>query len=205
MAKLFIAIVGAVGIASSLLFVGITWLAGGLVDRFAGDIIGPGAATGGDPGAAIASQATNVTPYLRIAGLVCALPFALFFGYLVLRMLRSRAWLDGTTLVQQGALSRRRVDLATADVTGDTVTHTGTSGQYRYIYTIAAVAARDPSTGARVKIPLRAQGLKRLPAGELVALADAIMVTRRPGAPSFANAAAIATRLREMAANPFPV
>jgi hypothetical protein len=204
-AKVFGAVIGVVGLGMAGVFVLITWLASGLVDGLAGAVGDLGPTTPDDPAVAIADTASGATPFLRIAGLVCALPVALLFGYLVLRILRSRSWLDGTTVVQRGAFSTRRVDLAAAEVKGDAVTHTQTHGHYRYIYTIAAVAARDPRRGTTVKIPLRGQGLKRLPAPELTAIAHSIMAVRRPRDPGYEAAAGVAHALTDMAANPFPV
>lgn len=203
--KVFGAVIGLFGLGVAGVFVLITWLASGFVDRLAGTVADVGPTTPDDPAVAIADTATGAAPFLRIAGFACALPIALLFGYLVLRILRSRSWLDGTTVVQRGALTTRRVDLATAEVNGDAVTHTQTHGHYRYIYTIAAVAARDPRRGTTVKIPLRGQGLKRLPAPELTAIARSIMAVRRPHEPGYEAAAGVARALTDMAANPFPV
>jgi hypothetical protein len=204
-AKVGVVVVTAFGLVIAAAFVGLSWLAGGFIDSIAGSMDDLGATAPDDPGAAIAGTASGVTSFVRIGALACALPIALLFGYLLLRTLRARAWLDRTTVALRGAFTTRRVDLATAGVTGDAVTHTHTHGHYRYIYTIAAIAARDPRTGTTVKIPLRGQGLKRLPAAELSAIAAAIMAVRRPHEPGYESAAGIANALRDMAAGPFPV
>src|SRR5437899_1202587 len=52
---------------------------------------------------------------IRLVGL-CGLPFALLGLYLLLRVLRTAAWLEGTRASVRGALVTRTVDLATAEV-----------------------------------------------------------------------------------------
>jgi hypothetical protein len=202
--KVFVAIVGALAIVIMLLFVAITWFAGSFVSDFTGHVDTHGPVAPGDPAPDISGAGSVAGTVLRGAGL-CAVPFAVLFAFVVLRVLRGAGWLEGTTAVLRGAVSTRRVDLATAAVRGDVVTHSETRGNWRYYYSVAAVAARDPATGKEIKIPLRGQGLKRLPAMELQALANAIMARRHPADPSYAEAAAVASALQQMAANPFPV
>jgi hypothetical protein len=160
----------------------------------------------GDPGppAVDLREPTGVIATVVRGSALCAVPFVLLAGFLVLRVLRYRAWLDGTTAVVRGAVITRRVDLATADVRGDAVRHSETHGHYRYVYLLPALFAQDRATGEKLKIPLRGQGLKRLPSAELCALADAIMAYRHPADPAHRSATAIAAHLRQMAANPFP-
>ena len=67
---------------------------------------------------------------------------------------------------------------------------------------VPALAARDRATGQEIKIPLRWMG-RLLPANELNALADAMMFGRQPSDPNYPTASALATRMREMAADPF--
>jgi len=201
--KTLFMIIAVLGIAGAACFASIGWVAGGLVERFVGDGLG-GPVAPGDPTAGLDEGASWVVTAFRASGL-CALPIALFFAFLGLRAARYGAWLQGTTAVVRGAFGTKRVDLSTAAVRGDSVTHTQTHGHHRYIYSIAALAARDRASGTEIKIPLRGQGLKRLPEAELRALADAVMYRRHPADPAFGPADRIAAALREMAANPFPV
>lgn len=197
-------IVAGIGMLSALCMASIGWVARGLVESLidSGGEAGPSAP--GDPAAQIGAGAGAAVSLVRASGL-CALPVALLFGYLALRALRYGAWLHGTTAVFRSAFTTRRADLSTASVRGDTVTHAQTHGHHRYIYSIAVLAARGPASGTEVKIPLRGQGLKRLPAGELLALADAVAARRNPNHPGNQDALRMARALRDMAANPFPV
>ena len=61
------------------------------------------------------TSSSGPTP-VRFVGL-CGLPFVLLGLYLVLRVLRTAAWLAGTRASVRGALGTRTVDLATAEVT----------------------------------------------------------------------------------------
>jgi hypothetical protein len=124
----------------------------------------------------------------------------------VLKVWRTAYWIEGTTLVHRAALRTRRVDLATADVAGDTIVASERSGNNSWrTVTSAAIRAHDRRTGVVIKAPVRTPGRGRLPSNELVALADAIMQGRRADDPGYASAEAVASRLRELAADPFPV
>ncbi|MET8836364.1 hypothetical protein ABZV78_20915 [Micromonospora sp. NPDC004540] len=134
---------------------------------------------------------------LRYAGL-CGLPFVLLGLYLVLRVLRTAAWLDGTRASVRGALGTRTVDLATAEVRGGAVAQrVGDDGVVR----VPTLIARDRDSGRRVTIPLQGPGLGNLPPYELRALADAI-TAGRPDQGRDADAHALAGRLRTMADDP---
>src|SRR5262245_4039297 len=92
--KVFVAIVGGLGIAMMLLFVAITWFAGSFVsDVSHGFHVQPAAP--GDPAPDIGGAGGVVGNVLRGAGL-CVVPVAVFFVYLVLRVLRGAGWLEGT-------------------------------------------------------------------------------------------------------------
>jgi len=131
---------------------------------------------------------------VRFVGLA-GVPFALLGIYLVLRMLRAAAWLDGTTLRVRQAIGTRSVDLARADVHVDLVTTRTTDGGRLVIAQIPTLVARDPTTGRRVAVSLR------LPGYELRRLADA-MTLGRPGLGRDADAHVIAGQLRELAEDP---
>jgi hypothetical protein len=147
----------------------------------------------------------QLTPAAIASGAACLLLVVGLFGFLLLRVLRTAFWLEGTTVVNRRSLSTRRADLAVADVAGDAITVLHSSGGNRQALSIPAVLVRDPRSGILIKIPLKGQGLKRLPAWELNAIADAIMAVRRPDDPSYPTAEALTRAIREMAANPFPV
>jgi hypothetical protein len=139
-----------------------------------------------------------------------ALLLAAVFVYVLLLAIRRAAWLEGTTVVLRGAFSTRRVDLSTAIVTGASVTfrhHVGHwNDQSHYVNVeVPALVARDHRTGHEIEIPLQDEQRHRMPADQLVALADAMMTGRQPTDPDYQNASALAFRMRQLAANPFPV
>jgi hypothetical protein len=197
-AKVFAVIVGIVGIGFAAFFIGVTELGGSLADHASDTFTGSGLP---NPSNGMADSFGSV---FRLMGL-CALPIAVGFAYVVLSTLRRAGWLDGTTAIMRGAFTTKRVDLSSATVQGDSVNYRQSRGDRTYVYAIPALAARDRATGKFIKIPLRGMGLKRLPANELAALAQAIMSGRRPSDPDYAGAAALADSMRQMAANPFPV
>ncbi|MFD2764210.1 hypothetical protein [Micromonospora eburnea] len=134
---------------------------------------------------------------VRFVGL-CGLPFVLLGLYLLLRMLRTAAWLDGTRASVRGAFGTRTVDLATAEVHGGVIAHP--AGREAPV-PAPAIVARDPDTGRRVTIPLRGMGLATLPPYQLRALADAI-TAGRPSSDRNADAHLLAGQLRTMADQP---
>ena len=137
-------------------------------------------------------------PY-RLIGLAGA-PFALLGLYLVVKALRTAAWLDGSTLRVRGALGIRAVNLATADVTAAVITHRTTNDiGHTTITQIPTLAARDPETGRKISLPLQGLGQPTLPPPELRALADAMSATRPT---SDGDVHVIAGQLRAMAGNP---
>jgi hypothetical protein len=131
---------------------------------------------------------------VRFAGLA-GVPFALLGAYVVLRVLRTAVWLDGTTLLARRALGTRSVDLARADVHVEQVTSRTTDGGRLVIAQIPTLVARDPGSGRRVTVMLR------LPGYELRRLADA-MTLGRSALGRDADAHVIAGQLREIADNP---
>ncbi|MCW3839306.1 hypothetical protein ONA70_04240 [Micromonospora yasonensis] len=132
----------------------------------------------------------------RFVGL-CGLPVVLLGLYLLLRVLRTAAWLDGTRASVRGALGSRTVDLATAEVQGGAVVHRAGDAGVR----VPSLVARDRDSGRRITIPLQGMGLATLPPYELRALADAI-TAGRPAEGRDADAHALARQLRTMADNP---
>lgn len=135
---------------------------------FTGQSAPPGSPQGTD------LLAGGVGDLVRLTGL-CTVPVVLAVVLLVVRVLRQAAWLDGSRVVVRG-LRTRSADLSRADVS---VGVRGTGG-------VPTLDARDLVTGALVRLPLR-----RLPPGELAALASAV----GPDTPA-------AERLRALAADP---
>jgi len=131
---------------------------------------------------------------IRFIGLI-GLPFALIGLYLIIRVLRSAAWLDGSTLQLRYALTTRRADLSTADLSIDLVTRRTTDDSRPVIRQIPTLIARD----AGAKVPLRLPLL--LPVGELRALADAITFGRATEGRD-REARRVADQLRTVADNP---
>jgi hypothetical protein len=138
---------------------------------------------------------------VRFIGL-CGIPFALLGIYIVLRILRHSAWLDGTTASVRGALLTRSADLATADVTAGTMAYRrNRNTAHETVYRIPTIIARDPGTGHKVTIALQNTALTALPPYELRALADAMTVGRSTDGRG-ADVHTIARQLRQMADNP---
>ncbi|MGW0212851.1 hypothetical protein ACWDXH_00485 [Micromonospora chokoriensis] len=188
-------------------FVALPLLAGGLLRRLTG------------PGDAFASyeEARDLPPGMLPPGLrdsagadrsgpvpvvgLCGLPFVLLGVYLVLRVLRTAAWLDGSRVRVRGAFRTRSVDLATARIDADGVPHRGDDAPMVGQRMRSAVVAVDRSGAPRVVIPLRGMGLDSLPPSELRALANAI-TTGRPADGRDDAAHAVADRLNRLAAHP---
>ncbi|MFC4020424.1 hypothetical protein ACFOW4_21120 [Micromonospora sp. GCM10011542] len=201
---------GAFCAAVGLVFVALPLLADGLLRRMTGPgdtfasyesardvppgLLPPGLSDGGGGGEA------GLGPG-RLVGL-CGLPFALLGLYLVLRVLRTAAWLDGTRARVRGAFGSRTVDLATADIEAGMVTYRqARDGRRDTVQRVPTLVARDPETRRRITIPLRGMGLATLPPYQLRALADA-MTAGRPAGGRDGEAHALAAQLRAMAERP---
>ncbi|MDG4836873.1 hypothetical protein O7631_10130 [Micromonospora sp. WMMD967] len=189
-------------------FVALPLLAGGLLRRLTG------------PGDAFASyeEARDLPPGMLPPALrdsaggadqsgsvpvvgLCGLPFVLLGVYLVLRVLRTAAWLDGSRVRVRGAFRTRSVDLATARIDADGVSHRGDDAPMVGQRLRSTVVAVDRSGAPRVVIPLRGMGLDSLPPSELRALADAI-TTGRPADGRDDAAHAVADHLNRLATHP---
>ncbi|RLP95507.1 hypothetical protein EAD89_01675 [Micromonospora sp. BL4] len=139
----------------------------------------------------------------RLLGL-CGLPFALLGVYLVLRVLRTAAWLDGSRVRVCGAFGSRTVDLATARIDAGTTAAFGEAGDddpWARGRRASAIVATDRDSGRRITVPLFGMGLPTLPPSELRALADAI-TTGRPTDGRDGDAHAAARALRRLAEHP---
>ncbi|MET8348960.1 MULTISPECIES: hypothetical protein [unclassified Micromonospora] len=139
----------------------------------------------------------------RLVGL-CGLPFALLGVYLVLRVLRTAAWLDGSRVRVRGAFGSRIVDLATARIDAGMVPYGGAGDDDPRArgHRAPVIVATDHESGRRLTIPLHGMGLPTLPPSELRALADAI-TTGRPSDGRDGDAHAVAGALRRLAEHPF--
>ncbi|MET8230219.1 hypothetical protein ABZS77_06005 [Micromonospora sp. NPDC005298] len=186
-------LVAAVGAA----FVLVPLIAGGLLRR----LTGPGDAFSSyeeardlppgmlPPALRDSGGADGPSPFVGL----CGLPFVLLGVYLVLRVLRTAVWLDGSRARVRGALRTRTVDLATARIDTGAAPHRGVGDSDRMRSVIAT------SNGQRVTVPLRGMGLATLPPSELLALADAI-TAGRPAGGRDGDAHSVAAHLRRQAA-----
>lgn len=133
------------------------------------------------------------------AGVLCALTIALLAGYLVLRVTRTAAWLEGSNLHVRGALRTRHQNLATATIAGGS--RLRPAGD-RSVQRVELITATDPATGKSVTLPLRGAGLSLLPSDQLRMLANAITNQRTRSGPDD-TAFTVADRLRAFADDPF--
>jgi hypothetical protein len=203
--KVFVVCFGIFGLLIAGFIATVAWAGNSMANNMFSGLFPSGVSA--DVGGGLAQQSGFVGTAFLVFGF-CTVPFVLLLGYVVLSTLRRAAWLEGTIVTMRGAVTTKRVDLATAAVQGDSVTyrHSSAGGDGRsVVYIVPALAARDRSTGTSIKIPLRGQGLKRLPSDQLRALAAAMMSRRQPSDPDYQDAAALANSMVTMAANPFPV
>lgn len=137
-----------------------------------------------------------------VIGVVCATVVALLALYLVLRVWRTAAWLEGTVLNVRGAFTTRAADLATSLVTGGSRLQAVGAGESRTVHRVQVLQAADPRSGKSVILPLRGAGLAMLPGDQLTALADAITRGRSRTEATEAGFV-VAERLRDLARDPF--
>lgn len=131
---------------------------------------------------------------LRFVGLI-GLPFALIGLYLIVRVLRTAAWLDGPLLQIRYALTTRHANLSTAEVSVDLITRRTTGDGRPTIRQVPTLIAKDVDASTPVRLPLL------LPVSELRALADAIATGRAPEGRD-REAQLVADQLRATADNP---
>jgi hypothetical protein len=101
-----------------------------------------------------------VTAAVMAVGLSVPMYVVSAVAYVMLGVVRTGAWLDGTTLSMRVGFRTRSVDLATADV------HRGPQGK--------TLVARDPRSGSTLTLTLQGPGSVRLPSAQLRAVAEAI-------------------------------
>jgi hypothetical protein len=131
---------------------------------------------------------------VRFVGLI-GLPFALIGLYMIVRVLRTAAWLDGTTLHIRYAVTTRQANLATADVSIDLITRRNTDEGRPTIRQVPTLTVRSLDSPTPLRLPLL------LPTHELRALADAIATARAPEGRD-REARQVADQLRAAADNP---
>jgi hypothetical protein len=156
--------------------------------------------------AALASLASPVLAW--VVGVVIALGTWALLASRMMWVLRSSAWLEGSTLVVRGALTTRRADLArTPRVILDSVAETtsvpvgGTAVAVATGRRIPRLTAFDPA-GKAVRLNLiNPSGRQWLAPAKLHALAGAIVSAPRPE-PQAAQAWYVASGLRAMANDP---
>lgn len=109
---------------------------------------------------------------LSIAAYIASIAIlgGLFWISAFVMVLRSGAWLDGTTLITRGALTTHRCNLAASAVQ---VSRDPGSGA-------PVLTARDQS--GTVRVPLRETGRRLFAPGKLQALADAVLAGGRQDA-----------------------
>ncbi|HEX8860372.1 MAG TPA: hypothetical protein VGC06_15030 [Actinomycetes bacterium] len=125
-----------------------------------------------------------VTAAVMFVGLSVAIYVVSAVAYVMLGVLRTGAWLDGTTLSMRVGFRTTSVDLATADI------HCGLQGK--------TLIARDPRSGSTLTLTLRRPGSVRLPSAQLHALAEAIS-QGQTRTTSEEDPLAMAERLRDLA------
>jgi hypothetical protein len=147
------------------------------------------------------------------AAILLTLLAAFGLGIAMLSVLRTGAWIDGTTLVHRRTFRTRRCDLATAsEVTVDTIAETTTvttaSAGGGTTLTPVATGRRIPrlvvrcASGRRpIRVPLRSARGTLLPPEQLRALAAAIMAGTHPPAAD-EHARTVAKGLVQLADNP---
>lgn len=146
------------------------------------------------------SSTNPMTTHELVAAMTCALVGTVSCLSTILRIVRYAMWLDGTVVVERGAITTHRVDLATAELTENRGTvPVQRDDPPREGSGPAVIYARDPRTGRTISISVNDS-----PADELTAIANAIMARRRPGDPGYEQAEALARKLREMAAGRLP-
>jgi hypothetical protein len=142
---------------------------------------------------------TSAETAAGLAGAGCALLVIGVAVYLMLRVLRTGAWLEGSVLHVRGATRTKRRDLSKAGISGGTQWRSteGKGGER-----VQVIIATDPETGRVLTLPLKGRGQSMLPAEELRMLANAI-TNQRSRSGNDDPAFVVAERLRGFASDPF--
>jgi hypothetical protein len=139
---------------------------------------------GGERSGCQASSRLAVTAAVMFVLLSVPIYVVSAVAYVMLGVLTTGAWLDGTTLSMRVAFRTTSVDLATADI------HRGPQDK--------TLVARDPRSGSTLTLMLRGPGPVRLPSAQLRALAEAIS-QGQTRTTSEEDPLVVAERLRDLA------
>jgi hypothetical protein len=143
--------------------------------------------------------ASNAEMAAGITGAACALLFVVLAFYLVLRALRTGAWLEGSVLHVRGLVRTKKRDLSKASISGGTQWK---SSNDKTGERVQVLIATDPGSGKPLTLPLERRGGTMLPAEQLRMLANAITNQRARRGPDD-QAFVVAERLRKFASDPF--
>jgi hypothetical protein len=127
-----------------------------------------------------------VTAAVMAVGLAIGIYVVSAVAYVMLGVLRTGAWLDGTTLRMRVGFRTTSVDLATADI------HRGLHGK--------TLVARDPRSRSTLTLTLQGPGSVRLPSAQLRAVAGAIS-QGQARATSTDDPVVVADQLRDLASS----
>jgi hypothetical protein len=142
---------------------------------------------------------TSAETAAGITGATCALLVIGVAAYLMLRVLRTGAWLEGSVLHVRGAMRTKKRDLSTAGISGGTQWKSteGKGGER-----VQVLIATDPDSGKALTLRLGGPGKSMLPAEQLRMLANAI-TNQRARSGDDDPAFVVADRLRGFARDPF--
>lgn len=142
---------------------------------------------------------TSAETAAGITGAACALLVIGVAVYLMLRVLRTGAWLEGSVLHVRGAMRTKKRDLSKAGISGGTQWKSteGKGGER-----VQVIIATDPDSGKALALPLKGPGRSMLPAEQLRMLANAI-TNQRARSGDDDPAFVVAERLRGFARDPF--
>jgi len=165
-------------------------------------IVFPGAILGffilGGFGAAVSNLSEGHLAQAGIAGLVTAAFSAVLARY-VYDFTPQRAWLDGSGLAVERGGRRRHCNLATAETIK--LSYTMPPLTRGYSHAVPVLRARQCRSGRAVRLVLRGDDLRIMPASDLLLLAEAIESGPAP-AP---RAPKVCRRLRKLAEKPEPL
>jgi len=154
------------------------------------------------PGAEDLGFDNGILGYTGIGSMICALAIASLAVYLLLKALRSAAWLEGSRLHTRGALRTKSADLATAEISTGSAMQSVGSGDQRSVVPVQSLTVRDAASGRTLTLPVRRGGVVILPSDQLMMVANA-MTNARSRQGDDDQIFVIAERLRDFAKDPF--
>ncbi len=146
--------------------------------------------------------AGGVEGVFGLSFMFCSLLFVALAIFLILRVVRSAAWLEGSRLFVRGAVLTKSADLATSTLSAGSTTQATGAGDGQVAVSVQSLSATDPETNKRVSIPVKRNGATILPSDQLSMLANAI-TNARTKTDDKDPAFVIAGRLRDFANDPF--